>query len=172
MSRSILALCVAVAVLAPIHAYGQSGAPAKSATDLTKAEMDTYLKRALQEGISDSNLRVVDIGPYSVGAAVILRRHPTATAKGIGNIGGFLVHQTYTEIYYITRGSGTQITGGRIVKDGETTRIEGGRASKLSVGDIQVIPPNVPHGWASVDPDGLDYLIFRVDPAKTIKERR
>ena len=65
-----------------------------------------------------------------------------------------------------------KITGGTIVKDGDKTRIEGGRTSNLVVGDVQIIPPNVPHGWAKVDPAGVDYLIFRVDPAHTIKERR
>jgi mannose-6-phosphate isomerase-like protein (cupin superfamily) len=172
MRRSILGLFVSLAVCAPIQAWAQTDAPPKVATDLTKTEMDAYLKRALQEGISDQNLRVVEIGPYGVGSAVILRRYASATSKGIGNIGGFLIHPDVTEIYYITRGTGTQITGGTLVKEGEKTRIDGGRTSQLTAGDIQIIPPNVPHGWSSVDPAGIDYLIFRVAPPHSLKEKR
>jgi len=172
MPRAILSLVVGFAVLAPIHASAQTDQAPKAAIDLTKAEVDTYQKRALEEGISDQNLRVVEIGPYSVGSAVILRRYATATSKAIGNIGGYLIHPDVTEIYYITRGTGTQITGGTLVKEGDKTRIDGGRTSKLTVGDIQVIPPNVPHGWSSVDPGGMDYLIFRVAPPRALKEKR
>jgi hypothetical protein len=29
---------------------------------------------------------------------------------------------------------------------------------------VQINPSNVPHGFTSVDPGGIDYLVFRVDP--------
>ena len=54
---SSFAVCALICV-------AQTDAPLKVATDLTKTEMDAYLKRAQQEGISDQNLRVVEIGPY------------------------------------------------------------------------------------------------------------
>jgi hypothetical protein len=36
--------------------------------------------------------------------------------------------------------------------------------TRLGPGDVQIIPPGVGHGFTSIDPGGIEYLIFRVDP--------
>lgn len=153
----------------------------REATDLTNAEVQAHLAKAVKEGISDRILSLVDVGPYNVAAAVVIRRPPSPAGKGIGNIGGFLSHDKITEVYYITRGFGTQITGGKMIGGqpnrsggatgpgiGGATKIEGGRTSHLTAGDVQIIPPGVPHGWMSVGPEGIDYIVIRVDPEKVL----
>ena len=64
-----------------------------------------------------------------------------------------------------TRGSGNIGPG-----VGGGTRIEGGRTSQLETGDVHIIPPGVPHGWLSVGPDGIDYLVVRVDPEHVLAQ--
>jgi hypothetical protein len=40
----------------------------------------------------------------------VIRLPASGTTKGVGNIGGFLSHDKITEVYYVLRGSGTQVT--------------------------------------------------------------
>jgi mannose-6-phosphate isomerase-like protein (cupin superfamily) len=95
-------------------------------------------------------------------------------------------HDHQTETYIITSGSGTLVTGGRILNgrksapDSNVTlvlngpscsgTIGGGDVVKrvVNVGDIIVIPAGVPHGWADI-PDHVDYLSVRPDPDRVLK---
>ena len=61
--------------------------------------------------------------------------------------------QGQTETYIIISGSGTLVTGGKVV----------------NVGDIIIIPAGRPHGWADI-PDHVDDLSVRPDPQRTISE--
>lgn len=165
---------VGLFILLPVGAAAQT---ARAATDLDHTEIEAHLKRAVQDGITDRILSLVDIGPYNVAAAVVIRRPPGGTGKGVGNIGSFIQHDKITEVYYVLRGSGVQVTGGTMIGGtpssgggptgpgvGGGTRIDGGVNSTLETGDLQIIPPGVPHGWLSVGPGGVDYIVFRVDP--------
>ena len=98
-----------------------------------------------------------------------------------------LWHQGQTETYLIISGSGTLVTGGRVVNgrksapDGQVTRVLNGPSCSgsivgddvvkrvVSVGDIIIIPAGTPHGWADI-PDHVDYLSVRPDPQRTIPE--
>ena len=73
-------------------------------------------------------------------------------------------------------GSGTLVTGGRLVDDrsagtspntGRANRrgsaIEGGVTRRVVAGDIIVIPGRLPHWWSALDSD-IRYLIYRPDP--------
>ena len=152
-------------------------------SNVTNGEIQAHVKKALQEGISDRILNLVDIGPYNVATAVVIRRPAVAGSKGIGNIGSFLSHDKVTEVDHILRGSGTQVTGGTMIGGqpnmggatgpgvGGGKAIEGGRTSHLTAGDIQIIPPFVPHGWTSVGPEGIEYIVFRVDPEHVLAKK-
>jgi mannose-6-phosphate isomerase-like protein (cupin superfamily) len=174
MSIGTVTVIVGLSLLMPVAAWSQTTAP-KEATDLGHEEIAAHIKEAIKQEVSDRNIRVVDVGPYSVGAAVILRRHPSATSKGIGRIEGVTTHNDYTEVYYVLRGYGTQLTGGTIIESraaGGAPTVEGGRESALKAGDVQIVPVGVPHGWkaGSVAPEGIDYLIVRIDPTRKIKQ--
>ena len=89
---------------------------------------------------------------------------------------GALSHLKITEVPHILRGSGTQVTGtlvngeasGPSTLIGPTLRgnppLGNARSSRLGPGDVQIIPPGVAHTWSSIDPGGIDYLVYRIDP--------
>ena len=91
---------------------------------------------------------------------------------------GAIAHDQQTEGYLIVSGSGTLVTGGKIVNgrrsppDGEVTKILNGPSCSgtttgadvvkkvVKTGDIIIIPAGVPHGWSDI-PEHVDYLSFR-----------
>ena len=90
---------------------------------------------------------------------------------------GAIAHDQTTETYIIVSGSGTLVTGGKIVNgnrsapDSEVTRVLNGPSCSgptvgtvvkkvVKTGDIIVIPAGVPHGWTDIT-DHVDYLSFR-----------
>ena len=105
---------------------------------------------------------------------------PLGSASGIA-------HDGQTETYIIISGSGTLVTGGRIVNgrrsapDSQVTRVLNGPSCSgpivgddvvrrvVKVGDIIIIPAGVPHGWTDIG-DHVDYLSVRPDPDRVIPE--
>ena len=98
-----------------------------------------------------------------------------------------LWHQGQTETYLIISGSGTLVTGGRVMNgrksapDSQVTKVLNGPSCSgsivgddvvkkvVNVGDIIIIPAGMPHGWANI-PDHVDYLSVRPDPQRTIPD--
>jgi hypothetical protein len=103
---------------------------------------------------------------------------PPGTASGIS-------HDGQTETYIIVSGSGTLVTGGRIVNgrksapESSVTKVLNGPSCSgpidgadvvkkvVKTGDIIIIPAGVPHGWADIG-DHVDYLSVRPDPDRVI----
>lgn len=145
-----------------------SSAPT-AATDLTHAAIETEAKTAFTGNVADRIMSLVNAGKYNVAVALVRR-----SAAGAG--GGALSHDKITEVYYILRGSGTQVTGGVLVDPKPTagsstigpgvsgSNVRNGRSSRLGPGDMQIIPPGVAHTWMSIDAGGIEYLVLRVDP--------
>jgi mannose-6-phosphate isomerase-like protein (cupin superfamily) len=91
---------------------------------------------------------------------------------------GAIAHDQQTEGYLIVSGTGTLVTGGKIVNgrrsppEGEVTKILNGPScggtttgadvvkKVVKTGDIIIIPAGVPHGWSDI-PEHVDYLSFR-----------
>jgi mannose-6-phosphate isomerase-like protein (cupin superfamily) len=154
-------------------ASSQSAKPPTEAIDVTKAEIDAVQKHP--EGGGDRQIKVVDMGKYNVAIGVLHRNaiKPSAT----GTVNG-IAHTQVTEVYYITSGSGTLVTGGTILNpkplapDAEVVKVavgpsvngtfQGGQRRKVSVGDMVIIPPGVLHGWAEVE-DHVTYVSVRPD---------
>jgi mannose-6-phosphate isomerase-like protein (cupin superfamily) len=98
-----------------------------------------------------------------------------------------LWHQGQTETYIIISGSGTLVTGGKVMNgrksapDSQVTKVLNGPSCSgsivgddvvkrvVNVGDIIIIPAGVPHGWVEIG-DHVDYLSVRPDPQRTIPE--
>ena len=163
MRTFVLGLIGIAAAAAQAAAQTQAPLPA---TDVTSAQVQAFLKALPKDAISDSPIRVVDVGGYRVGIFGVFRPKTDP--------GDAIAHETRTtEIYYILEGGGTLVTGGTIMNlkpppagrsagpRGE--RIEGGVTRHVSKGDIIVIPGRTPHWWSSLDGD-LNYLIYRPDP--------
>jgi mannose-6-phosphate isomerase-like protein (cupin superfamily) len=91
---------------------------------------------------------------------------------------GAIAHDQQTEGYLIVSGTGTLVTGGKIVNgrksgpESEVTKVLNGPSCSgtavgadivkkvVKTGDIIIIPANVPHGWTDIG-DHVDYLSFR-----------
>lgn len=109
-----------------------------------------------------------------------------ATPPAPGSASG-IAHDGQTETYIIISGSGTLVTGGRIVNgrrsapDSQVTRVLNGPSCSgviagddvvrkvVKVGDIIIIPAGVPHGWTDIG-DHVDYLSVRPDPDRVIPQ--
>ena len=195
------------ALLFPVVALAQSSKPA---TYITAEQVKTV--NALP-GV-DRQIVNVDVGNTNLAVGVIHRGKtgapPTPGAGGAPAAGGAaaqaappepcgekgtvppgsstgLWHQGQTETYLIISGSGTLVTGGKVVngrKSGptsEVTKVLNGPSCSgsivgddvvqkvVNVGDIIIIPAGVPHGWANI-PDHVDYLSVRPDPQRTIPD--
>ncbi len=81
------------------------------------------------------------------------------------------VHEKETDIFYITDGAATFVTGGTVVggkstRPGQTlgTSINGGETHHLSKGDVVTIPAGTPHWFKEVSPSVSYYMV------KVIKE--
>jgi hypothetical protein len=97
-----------------------------------------------------------------------------------------IAHDHQTETYIIVSGTGTLITGGRVLNGRKsapestvTTTLNGPSCSGtiggadvvkrvVKTGDIIIIPAGVPHGWSEI-PDHVDYLSVRPDPDRVLK---
>ena len=96
-------------------------------------------------------------GPdYSVSA---LRRDKSGAAE---------LHETQTDVYYVTEGDATFVTGGKltgekVVSPGQRqgTGVEGGEVHHLTQGDVVVIPAGVPH-WFKAVAKPTSYLLIKV----------
>ena len=68
-------------------------------------------------------------------------------------VGAPAVHPGWTELHIVLEGSGTFVTGGKIVPDaqGKPGTIDGGVSQTVSKGDAVVVPPNSPHWYKQID---------------------
>jgi mannose-6-phosphate isomerase-like protein (cupin superfamily) len=169
--------CALLLGLMPALAGAQATGPARTAVDITKADIEAAVKvgmAALAPGdvsVSDRNIKLSDSGAYNVAVAFVTRP-ATKTPSGRA-----LSHDKITEIYYVVRGSGTQVTGplaANATRQEEsatigpgfssTSPISDGRATRLGPGEMQIIPPGVGHVWTDIAEGGIDYMVIRVDP--------
>jgi quercetin dioxygenase-like cupin family protein len=82
--------------------------------------------------------------------------------------GNVELHEKETDVFYVTAGEATFITGGTMVGDKVTkpgqhtaTDIKGGQTHHLSQGDVMVIPAGTPH-WFKQVPKSVSYFVVKV----------
>lgn len=202
----IRALGAVAALLFPAMALAQNP---KGATYITADQVKAI---NATPGV-DRQIVNVDVGNTNLAVGVIHRGRSGAPSAGGGAAGGGggatapaappepcgekgtvppgsptgLWHQGQTETYVIISGSGTLVTGGRVVNgrksapDSQVTKVLNGPSCSgsivgddvvkrvVNVGDIIIIPAGMPHGWAEIG-DHVDYLSVRPDPQRTIPE--
>jgi quercetin dioxygenase-like cupin family protein len=49
--------------------------------------------------------------------------------------------------------------------------IKGGTSRRIGPGDIVIIPANTPHGFADLAPEGIAYMLIRVDAHRVLPAR-
>lgn len=169
------ALAIALLLSALPEARAQTPPPTTPpiATDVTAADIRTFLDALPRDAVSDLPIRVVDVtGDYRVGVFGVFR------PKEVG--GDANLHRVdTTEIYYMLAGTATLVTGGTMVDpvDSPTNptsqrapRIDGGVTRRVVPGDVIIIPGHTPHWWSELETD-IEYLIFRPDPDNRLRLR-
>lgn len=158
-------LACALALVVPLVAAAQSPLPA---TDVTAADIRAFIDALPKDAISDRPIRVADVGGYKTGVYGVFRPQ-SSTQDAIAHEG-----TKVAEVYYMLAGTGTLVTGGRIVDRRAGTpgaigslirgaSIEGGVTRRVAPGDVVIIPGGTPHWWSHLDGD-IRYLIVRPDP--------
>jgi len=89
----------------------------------------------------------------------ILRLAPyNANLEYRAAVGAAAIHEKEAEIFYVIDGSGTLVTGGKLIKESRTnaenltgTGIEGGTARPVAKGDFIIVPENTAHWFSSIN---------------------
>jgi mannose-6-phosphate isomerase-like protein (cupin superfamily) len=174
MRRRIPIIVATAAVLFQTHAFSQTRNDV--ATVIARDEIQTV---ANSGGAGDREIRILDMGQYNLGVAVLRR---TATRPGAPVTA--INHTQLTEVYYVVSGSATLVTGGdvenvrplpannelvtTVVGPGNTaTFTRPAQSRTLNPGDVVVIPAGLYHGFSEV-PDHLDYVAVRPDVEKVL----
>jgi mannose-6-phosphate isomerase-like protein (cupin superfamily) len=140
-------------------------------------ELNTYTKKAIQEGHIDQQVRDIDIGKARVGIGMVYRGKLDAP-----NPDSVAEHDQISEVYHIISGSGTLVLGPDITKrqrrpatqktvvefngpGNNGSEILNGISRNLQPGDVVVIPAGTGH-WFTEIPDHINYLMIRFDPDK------
>lgn len=78
------------------------------------------------------------------------------------------LHEKETDVFYITDGEATIVTGGTMVGGKQKgpgqmlgTDIQGGETHQVSKGDVMVIPAGTPH-WFKEVPKSVNYYVVKV----------
>ena len=177
--KAMLGFFAFLLVLSAAAIAQQASSPANPlpATYVSAADIQANLTAAPNSATNPlPNIRVVDAGGYNVAVGVI---HRPQTPPGV-----VAVHYKVTEIYHVTDGAATLVTGGTMVnakprpadaisvrlEDGpgaSGTSIQGGVSRRIKAGDVVVIPAGVPH-WFSAIEGSITYVVVRVDPDRIL----
>lgn len=89
----------------------------------------------------------------------ILRLAPySANLEYRGAVGPAATHRVEAELFYVIDGSGTLVTGGKLVGETQTnaenltgTAIENGNTQNVAKGDFFIVPENTPHWFSKIN---------------------
>lgn len=188
MNRNVIVVCAAAVFVAFVAGRLSRGAqdegPAPScnrcdADFISAEELRAYERVALETGLTDQQVRSVDIGKANVQIALVRRGaleapRPHSVAE----------HDLVTEVYYVLSGSGTNLSGPDLVDkrrrpaDNRAVRflngpghnaaeIRNGVTHDLSAGDMLIVPAGTGHQFTRIE-DHITYLMVRVDPDQVV----
>ena len=141
------------------------------------SELQAYTKKAIDEKLTDQQVRDIEIGKAHIGIGMV---HRGKLDKPAAN--SVAEHDQVSEVYHIIDGSATLVLGADIVdrqRRAATLRtvveyngpgnngsdIRNGIAYNIKAGDVVVIPAGTGHWFTKID-DHIDYLMVRIDPDK------
>jgi mannose-6-phosphate isomerase-like protein (cupin superfamily) len=146
----------------------QAGPPTPvvpAGTTISADAIEAARKESVANGTVDRLIQGLDIPGGKTALAMLYRTKPETNA---------LVHRQVTEIYQIMEGSGTLITGGRLVATRETDLAkvwagpslsgthEGGESRRVGPKDVIVVPAGTPHRFSQLD-GPITYLVYRFE---------
>ena len=145
---------------------------------LSLEEISKYMQVGRDKGITDQQLRSIDVGRAKVQIAVA---HRGQIEQRIGRVAE---HDLVTEVYYVLSGSGDIMTSPELIDS--VRRADDNRAvmtlngpghnaadvrnavsHQLKAGDVFIIPAGTGHEFTRI-PDHITYLMIRVDPDKVV----
>jgi mannose-6-phosphate isomerase-like protein (cupin superfamily) len=158
-------------LILPLIAATLAQAPAQSSSTYVSAEeIAKTLKESATNNVVDQPIKGMDIAtPSGHRASVALLRRTKAETTA-------LVHDRVTEIYQITEGSGTLVTGGTLENATATdlTRLNagpshtgthrGGESRHVGPHDVIIVPAGTAHRFSTLDGAVITYLVYRFEP--------
>jgi mannose-6-phosphate isomerase-like protein (cupin superfamily) len=149
------------------------------ASYVSSEEIQSYLKRAQDNGLTDQQTRAVSIGKANIGIGVVYRGKLDKPAPD-----SVAEHDLVSEVYHVIDGSATLVTGPDIADmkrrpaDLQTVRefngpgnggssVRNGVEHYLKAGDVIVIPAGTGHWFTKID-DHIRYVMVRIDPDKVL----
>ncbi len=146
---------------------------------ISAEEIEEYQNVAIATGLTDQQVRSIDIGKANVQIALVHRgalEQPGARSVA--------EHSLVTEVYYVLSGSGTNVTGPDLLDKQprsagnravqflngpghNATGIRNSSTHELTSGDVFIIPAGTGHQFTRID-DHITYLMVRVDPDKVV----
>ncbi len=142
------ALAAAPAATAPTAAATTAAVtntiPTDKASYFANADLENIWKAL--EAKQVSNQRILEGGSHSVNVRIVTPSNAP------------LVHHQSVDVWVVTSGSATAITGGELLNQTQRanaddiagTEIRGGVEQPLKPGDLIFVPPGVPHGFKDV----------------------
>jgi mannose-6-phosphate isomerase-like protein (cupin superfamily) len=157
----ILPILVAMLAQTPVQS---------SSTYVSAEEIARTLKESTANNVVDQPIKAMDIAtPSGHRASLALLRRTKAETTA-------LIHDRVTEIYQITEGSGTLVTGGTLENATPTdlTRLNagpsrtgthrGGESRHVGPQDVIIVPAGTAHRFSVLDGPVITYLVYRFEP--------
>jgi len=144
----MLATAATVAQLPAQQPAKQEKQPKATKTYTSAADITAMMAKAKNERKADqANLiqGILNLAPYS------------ANLEYRGAVGPAAVHEKEAEMFYVIDGSGTLVTGGKLVGETRTkdnlsgTAIDGGNVQNVGKGDFFIVPENTPHWFSKIN---------------------
>ena len=118
-------------------------------------------------GAQSTAVTYADHAKVEKGGSVAASPDYTVSMASRSGAGQVEVHEKETDIFYVTDGEATFITGGTMI-GGKVSRpnqllgtdIQGGETHHLSRGDVIVIPAGTPH-WFKEVPNSIKYFMVK-----------
>ena len=141
---------------------------AASGTVISADDIAATLKQSIANNVVDQPVKLADVPGGHKASLALLRRTKAETSA--------LIHDRVTEIYQITEGSGTIVTGGSLddPKPNDLTRLnagpsqtgthKGGEARHVGPKDVIIVPAGTPHRFSQLDGPSIVYLVYRFEP--------
>ncbi len=150
-----------------------------SASYIGASELQAYLKRAVENGLIDQQVRSVDLGKTQLGVGIVYRGKLSEPAKA-----SVAEHDLVSEVYHVIDGSATLVTGPDLVDEQRRPAnqqnvrefngpgknagsIRNGVTYNLKPGDVLIVPAGTGHWFTRID-DHITYLMVRIDPDKAV----